>query len=67
METLNNLFKNHDSFYSRSNDHLQWLNGLASEEAIRDEMKRLGNTQEVQDLFENSKPQVFREAMKIAS
>ena len=47
METLNNLLKKHDWFYSRSEDHSKWINGLASEEAIQDEMNRLGNTQEV--------------------
>ena len=51
METLNNLLKKHDWFYSRSED----------------EMKRLGNTTEVQELYENSKPEVLREALKIAS
>jgi hypothetical protein len=67
MDTLNNLLKNHDWHYSRSDDHSKWLNGLASEEAIQDEMNRLGNTQEVQDLYYNSKPEVLREAIKIAS
>ena len=67
METLNNLLKKHDWFYSRSEDHSKWINGLASEEAIQDEMKRLGNTTEVQELYENSKPEVLREALKIAS
>ena len=67
MDTLNNILKNHDWHYSRSEDHSKWLNGLASEEAIQDEMRRLGNTKEVQDLYENSKPEALREALKIAS
>ena len=67
METLNNLLKKHDWFYSRSCDHSKWLNGVQSEQAIFDEMNRLGNTQEVQIIYENSKPQVLRENIKIAS
>ncbi len=65
--TLINLLKNHDWTYHRSDDHSKWLNGLTSEDSINDEMKKLGNTKEVQELYENSKPEVLREALKIAS
>ena len=67
METLNNLLSNHDWFYSRSDDHSKWVNGLQSEQAIKDEMDRLGNIPEAQDLYYNSQPEVLREAIKIAS
>ena len=66
METLNNLLKKHDWFYSRSEDHSRWLNGLASEEAIQDEMNRLGNTQEVKDLYNSKMPESLRNTLKIA-
>ena len=66
METLNNLLKKHDWFYSRSEDHSKWLNGLASEEAIQDEMNRLGNTQEVKDLYYSKMPESLRNTLKIA-
>jgi hypothetical protein len=67
MELLKNLLSNHDFFYSRSDDHNKWVNGLQSEEAIRDEMDRLGNTQEVQDLYYNSIPSSLKDSFKIAS
>ena len=67
MQTLNNLLKNHDWTYSRSEDHSRWLNGLASEEAIQDEMNRLGNTQEVKDLYYSKMPESLRNTLKIAS
>jgi hypothetical protein len=66
METLNNLLKKHDWFYSRSEDHSKWINGLASEEAIQDEMNRLGNTQEVKDLYYSKMPESLRNTLKIA-
>ena len=66
METLNNLLKKHDWFYSRSEDHSKWINGLASEEAIHDEMNRLGNTQEVKDLYYSKMPESLRNTLKIA-
>ena len=53
METLENLLDNHDWFYSRSEDHRKWINGIQSEEAIKDEMDRLGNTKEVIELYES--------------
>ena len=50
---MRELLVNHDWNYSRSDDHNKWVNGLQSEEAIRDEMDRLGNTEEVKDMYAN--------------
>jgi|TARA_R110002072_G_C7723886_1_gene515128 hypothetical protein len=52
-DLLRELLVNHDWNYSRSDDHNKWVNGLQSEEAIRDEMDRLGNTEEVKDMYAN--------------
>jgi len=67
MELLKNLLSNHDWFYSRSEDHSKWVNGLASEDAIKNEMDRLGNTQEVKNLYYESMPSSLQESYQIAS
>jgi hypothetical protein len=48
---LRELLVNHDWNYSRSDDHTKWINGLQTEEAIKDEMDRLGNTDKVKEMY----------------
>lgn len=60
MRDLENLLKTHDWSYSYSDDFRVWSSGHAEWLLIQDKMSELGNTKEVQELYDKYEPDFLK-------